>query len=169
MKATRLAFMAAVAILIAAFPTRAKRRKPAMVKVTVANVGTLRGSHVVLLQYKVNTLLPIWIGAREAQAISMGIQGTKAVRPLTHNLLLSCLKSLRAKIQRVEVVTIRNNVFIGRMVLKSARGKVHYIDARPSDLIALAVASKRPIYVALSVINKAGIKRNTPQKGIQVF
>jgi bifunctional DNase/RNase len=127
-----------------------------MVRVSVRKVGTLRNKYVVLLQTSnAGMLLPIWIGAREAQAIHLARTNKKPRRPLTHNLFAATLKKLKAKIARVEIVAIKKGIFIGALVLKDSSGKVHRIDARPSDLIALAVGAGSPIYVSPSVLAKA--------------
>jgi len=134
------------------------------VKMTIDKVGQLRGSHVVLLKDAAGTtLLPIWIGAREAQMIQLGLKGVTPPRPMTHNLLVSVLGKVKAKIHRVLVVALKNKVFIGRLVLKDAKGKKHNIDARPSDLCVLASMKKLRIHVARPVLKAAGVKSPKPK------
>lgn len=135
------------------------------VKMKIEKVGQLRGSYVVLLKDAAGTtVVPIWIGAREAQAIQMGMKNITPSRPLTHNLLVTVLTKLKAKVHRVMVVALKNKVFIGRLVLKDAKGKKHSIDARPSDLCVLASMKKLRIYVARSVIKATGIKSPKPKQ-----
>ncbi len=55
--------------------------------------------------------LPIWIGPPEASAIAMEIAGKKFQRPLTHDLLVSILKGLQAKVTRVEICDLKDNTF----------------------------------------------------------
>lgn len=127
------------------------------VKMTVRDVKFVRGSYVVRLQVDGGgRLLEIWIGQREAQAIQMRLSGSRAPRPLTHDLLETVLLRLKAKVVRVEVDDLRDNTFHGKLTLKTAKGS-HRIDGRPSDLITLAVGAGLPIHVARHVLEKAGV------------
>ena len=140
-----------------------RAEQPASVPMTVQQVTARSGSHVVLLQNAAGDLVvPIWIGEREAQAIQMGLSSTKAPRPLTHDLLGEVIRRLGARIQRVEVAAVRDNVFIGKLTLRERTGRTHDIDARPSDLIALAVAHKLPVFVAPQVIDRTGVRKAAP-------
>jgi bifunctional DNase/RNase len=135
------------------------------VKMTVRAVKVLRGAHVVMLQNSGGTrLLPIWIGAREAQAIQLRLSGQRTPRPLTHALLESILSHLSAKIERVEVDDLRNSVYLGKLTLKDVRGKRFRIDGRPSDLITLAVGAGLPVWVSRHVLQQAGIDNKPQQK-----
>ena len=51
--------------------------------------------------------LPIWIGANEATAIALALEGVEPPRPLTHDLLKLVAESLGAKIDRVVVTNLR--------------------------------------------------------------
>lgn len=146
--------------------TTVSKPRLVMEPVTVLRVGSVQGKHVVLLETKDRkNLVPIFIGEREAQAIYMGIRGIRPTRPLTHNLLLDVIKRLGGKILRVEVTHIRNTVFIGSLVLQDLKKKTHRVDARPSDLVALAATQKLPIYVSSAVIRKAGIAKPSGSGG----
>ncbi len=91
--------------------------------------------------------LPIWIGPPEASAIAMEIAGKKFQRPLTHDLLVSVLKGLQAKVRRVEICDLKQNTFYARITIEAA-GQILSIDARPSDSIAIALKTKTKIYAA---------------------
>jgi hypothetical protein len=91
--------------------------------------------------------LPIWIGPPEASAIAMEIAGKKFQRPLTHDLLVSILKGLQARIRRVEICDLKQNTFYARITIEAA-GQLLSIDARPSDSIALALKTKAKIFAA---------------------
>jgi bifunctional DNase/RNase len=141
----------------AATPIPAAEAGP--VSMTVRTVGVFQGQTVVLLEGgEPNKVLPIWIGSIEANAIDMRLHGQKPLRPLTHDLLESTLLALKAKVERVEVTDLRDNVFIGRLTLRDASGTQHLIDARPSDLISLAVGANLPIFVAQHVLRQAAIE-----------
>jgi uncharacterized protein len=89
--------------------------------------------------------LPIWIGQSEAQVIAMELAGRRFPRPLTHDLMLSTLKGLEARVQRVEIAALVENTFYAKIYIERG-GVILCIDARPSDSIALALKAKAKIY-----------------------
>lgn len=91
--------------------------------------------------------LPIWIGPPEASAIAMEIAGKKFQRPLTHDLIVSVLKGLQAKVRKVEICDLKSNTFYAKITIEAA-GQILSIDARPSDSIALALKTKTRIFAA---------------------
>lgn len=91
--------------------------------------------------------LPIWIGPPEASAIAMEIAGKKFQRPLTHDLLVSILAGLGAKVRRVEITDLRETTFYAKIYLE-AGGELITVDARPSDSLAVALKCKARIFVA---------------------
>ena len=107
--------------------------------------------------------LPIWIGPYEAEAITISLQEIEVARPQTHDLLLQSLTKLGARLIRVEVVSLKKDVFYGNLVLE-LDGKLYDVDARPSDSIALAVRAHVPILVNSEILREAGL---TPEVDIQ--
>jgi len=99
--------------------------------------------------------LPIIIGAFEAQAIALEIEGIKPPRPLTHDLLKQIIDNLGGSVIEVIINELRENTFYAKIVL-DVSGLTNEIDARPSDAIALSVRTLTPIYVAESVLEIAG-------------
>lgn len=99
--------------------------------------------------------LPIIIGAFEAQAIALEIEGIKPPRPLTHDLLKQIIDSLGGSVLEVIISELRENTFYAKIVLEVS-GLTNEIDARPSDAIALSVRTQAPIYVAEPVMETAG-------------
>jgi bifunctional DNase/RNase len=99
--------------------------------------------------------LPIIIGAFEAQAIALEIEGIKPPRPLTHDLLKQIIDNLGGSVIEVIINELRENTFYAKIVL-DVSGLTNEIDARPSDAIALSVRTQTPIYVAESVLEIAG-------------
>ena len=99
--------------------------------------------------------LPIIIGAFEAQAIALEIEGIKPPRPLTHDLLKQIIDSLGGSVLEVIISELRENTFYAKIVLEVS-GLTNEIDARPSDAIALSVRTQAPIYVAEPVLETAG-------------
>lgn len=98
--------------------------------------------------------LPIIIGAFEAQAIALQMEGIKPPRPLTHDLLKILVDNLGANVVEVIVTELKDNTFYAKIILESS-GLTNEIDARPSDAIALAVRTFAPIYVSETVMSNA--------------
>jgi uncharacterized protein len=98
--------------------------------------------------------LPIIIGAFEAQAIALEIEGIKPPRPLTHDLLKQLTDSLGATVMEIVIDELRDNTFFAKIILEVS-GFSQEIDARPSDAIALAVRAQAPIYVNETVMEVA--------------
>lgn len=99
--------------------------------------------------------LPIFIGAPEAQAIAIKLEGVEVPRPLTHDLLKNILDFLECRLLRIEVCDLKEGTFFARLVVE--RDGMHLtVDCRPSDAIALALRANAPVYVAESVMDEAG-------------
>ncbi len=99
-------------------------------------------------------VLPIWINAFEAGAISMQIENVTPPRPMTHDLLRNAISDLGGRVDRVVVSDLKENTFYA-VVYLTVRGEVVAIDARPSDAIALALRAAAPILVEEHVIDSA--------------
>ena len=102
--------------------------------------------------------LSIQIGSFEAAGISYGIDRTQVKRPVAHDLMLSLVEGLGAKVERVEIDRVDAPVFFASVVLLPAGEGAEEIrvDARPSDALALAVRANAPVYVEDDVMNRAG-------------
>jgi uncharacterized protein len=117
---------------------------------------------VVLRQTDVERYLPIWVGPFEAEAITVALQEVEISRPMTHDLLKNVMTLFNAKVLRVEIVELKEDVFYGNIVAETD-GKTVNIDSRPSDAIALALRTHAPILVNQLVMDEAGI---VPEKNI---
>lgn len=111
---------------------------------------------VVLREVDAERYLPIWIGPYEAESITIALQEIEVARPQTHDLLKNLLNSLNARLLRIEVISLRDEVFYGNLVVETA-GKILNIDSRPSDALALAVRAHVPIMVSREVLDSAGV------------
>ena len=111
---------------------------------------------IVLREKKGARVLPIVIGLAEVLAIRSKISGSKAPRPLTHDLLFSAVSALKAKVESVRIDKLEDNIFFAKVVLVPETGPAVEVDARPSDSIALAVRAKCPIFVDEDVIRQTG-------------
>jgi bifunctional DNase/RNase len=137
-----------------------------MIEVTVdrIQVNLVSQSRVVILRETTgNRFLPIWIGQFEAEAIAMFLQEVEAVRPMTHDLLKNLLQGLGSVLERVEIHDLRDDVFYARLMVRNGDQQVE-VDSRPSDAIALAIRVHAPIFIAESVMDRAG---TTPEADIR--
>lgn len=98
------------------------------------------------------TNLPIQIGTFEATAISIGVEPGAISRPMTHDLLLSLVNELGAKISEVRIVKVHGTTFFAQVIAVDSNGVARAVDARPSDAIALAVRTHAPIFAEESVL-----------------
>lgn len=132
---------------------------PRMVEVTIDSVRvslTNQQRIVVLREKGTDRYLPIWIGPYEAEAITISLQEVEVARPQTHDLLKNLLTALNARLVRVEVIGLHEDVFYASLVLETQEQEVT-VDSRPSDAIALAVRAHVPIYVTPEVMETASI------------
>ena len=139
---------------------------PKMVEVVIDSVRvslTNQQRIVVLREVDTERYLPIWIGPFEAEAITVALQEIEVARPQTHDLLKNAFSLLNARLMRVEVISLRDDVFYGNLVVEN-NGRTIEIDSRPSDALALAVRARVPILVSSEVMDSAGI---IPEQDIQ--
>jgi uncharacterized protein len=113
---------------------------------------------IILKDINSDTMLPIWVGAYEANAIALEIEKIAPQRPMTHDLLRNLILEMGAKVLRVVITELRDNTFFAVIEMRNQAGEDLLIDARPSDAIALALRADSPIYVNEEVIRAS---RNT--------
>jgi bifunctional DNase/RNase len=118
---------------------------------------------VVLREANTERYLPIWIGPYEAEAITIALQEIEVARPQTHDLLKNVLTTLNARLLRIEVISLREDVFYGNLVVE-VDGRTVMIDSRPSDALALAARARVPIMVSREVMESAGVM---PEEDLQ--
>lgn len=111
---------------------------------------------VVLREVNAERYLPIWIGPYEAESITIALQEIEVARPQTHDLIKNLMTTLNARLVRVEVISLRDDVFFGNLVIEY-NGQLLDIDTRPSDALALAVRAHVPIMASREVMETAGI------------
>jgi bifunctional DNase/RNase len=109
---------------------------------------------VVLQDVEGQRVLPIWVGAFEANAIALQMENVATPRPMTHDLLRTVIAELRGVVERVVVTDLKENTFYATIFLNVA-GSAVAIDSRPSDAIALALRTSSPIFVEESVLDSA--------------
>jgi uncharacterized protein len=120
-------------------------------------VHMLSNRHVVILKdNEGDRYLPIWIGAWEASAIAMRLQGLAAERPLTHDLFAAALDRLGVRVERVVISELTDETYHARIHLERDGVQVE-VDARPSDALALAVRAEVQIFAADDVLAQAAL------------
>lgn len=119
-----------------------------MLRMTVEGVGFdhHRQTVVVLKDWEARKLLLIWIGPNEARSIALELEGAQPSRPLSHDLLLSCIQAAGGRVARVVINDLQEGTFYATIDIDTPRGIIH-IDSRPSDAIAVAVRAKCPVFV----------------------
>ncbi len=100
--------------------------------------------------------LPIWIGAAEAAAIALSLQGVVTPRPMTHDLIKNMLEDLTVQVSRIVVTELRESTFFATIEL-TREAATFEISSRPSDAIALAVRMAVPIFASEEVLEEASI------------
>lgn len=118
---------------------------------------------LILKEVDGNRRLPIIIGAFEAQAIALEMEGVVPPRPMTHDLLKNVVDSFGSNISEIYVNELREGTFYAKLIFDD--GDLE-IDARPSDAIALAVRYNAPIYVKSEILDETGLIPQGEDPGI---
>ncbi len=100
-------------------------------------------------------LLSIMIGGPEAQAIAFALDGVETRRPMTHDLITMLIDELGARIDRIVISALRDDIFYADIVLESD-DETHVVSARPSDALAIAVRVGTPVYAEEAVLAEVG-------------
>jgi bifunctional DNase/RNase len=114
---------------------------------------------VILKDVSGDTVLPIWVGLYEANAIWLEIEKSSTPRPMTHDLLKNLIQGLNAEVQRIVVTELKDDTFYA-VIWMEQNGEAVTLDARPSDAIALALRTDCPIYVSEEVLKVAKVIPN---------
>lgn len=115
---------------------------------------------VILRDPSGKTILPIWVGLFEANAIALKLENIETPRPMTHDLLRAVLETMNATVERISITDLKDSTFYASVLLR-CNGKEFKVDSRPSDAIALALRADAPIFVSKDVLEKA----NRPDSG----
>ena len=109
---------------------------------------------VILKDVSGSSLLPIWVGIYEANAIALEIEKVATPRPMTHDLIKSLLLGLSTGIRKVVVNDLKDDTFYALIWLER-NGELISIDSRPSDALALALRLDCPIFVEDEVLKSS--------------
>jgi bifunctional DNase/RNase len=118
---------------------------------------------VVLRDATGNSILPIWVGVYEANAIALEIEKINTPRPMTHDLIKTLLMGMEARVDRIVVNELKDDTFFAVIWLEKD-GQFISIDSRPSDALAIALRTDSPIFVDDSVLKNSRMSA-TQDKG----
>lgn len=97
---------------------------------------------------------PIIIGAFEAQAIALELEGVQPPRPMTHDLIRTLIESMNVTLSEVYINDLKEGTFYAKLLFDEPDLE---IDARPSDAIAVAIRCNAPIYVSQEILEENAI------------
>lgn len=118
---------------------------------------------VVLKDVNGNSILPIWVGIYEANAIALEIEKVSTPRPMTHDLIKLLLLGMNTGIRKVVVSELKDDTFYAVIWLDQG-GELISVDSRPSDALALALRLDCPIYVDDSVLKSSRMAASVSEK-----
>lgn len=118
---------------------------------------------VILKDSESDTVLPIWVGVFEANAIALEIEKVSTPRPMTHDLIKNVLTGLDAAVHKVVVTELKDDTFYAVIWLEK-EGRVISVDSRPSDALALALRVDCPIFVDDEVLKNSKLAANLSSK-----
>jgi RNA polymerase sigma factor (sigma-70 family) len=121
------------------------------------------GQHVVLLREVSGgrRFLPIWIDNVIALQIVAHLENISTPRPQTFAFMASVLRAVSVRLTEARIERLVDDVFYAVAVLNGLGGAAT-VDARPSDLLALASLMGTPIRVRESILTSAGISAAEP-------
>jgi hypothetical protein len=115
---------------------------------------------IILKDVNSEMMLPIWVGAYEANAIALEIEKIAPQRPMTHDLLRNLILEMGATVQRIVITELRDNTFFAIIEIVKGEGEKVSLDSRPSDAIALALRVDSPIFVNENVMSTSQAARS---------
>jgi len=118
---------------------------------------------VILKDIGGSTVLPIWVGVYEANAIALEIEKVSTPRPMTHDLIKSLLMGLNTALRKVVVSELKDDTFYA-VIWLDRDGELISVDSRPSDALALALRLDCPIYVEEAVLKSSSKAAATADK-----
>ena len=118
---------------------------------------------VILKDVGGSSLLPIWVGVYEANAIALEIEKVSTPRPMTHDLIKTLLLGLDAGIRKVVVNDLKDDTFYA-VIWIERNGELISVDSRPSDALALALRLDCPIFVDDEVLKSSKLSGAVSEK-----
>ncbi|HEY6490495.1 MAG: bifunctional nuclease family protein [Terracidiphilus sp.] len=119
---------------------------------------------VVLKDVASETVMPIWVGIFEANAIAIEIEKLATPRPMTHDLTRNLIRHLSGVLERIVITELKDDTFFAVLWMRQENESI-VVDARPSDAIALALRADCPIFVSEQVMQSAKLNTSGPPEG----
>jgi hypothetical protein len=119
---------------------------------------------VVLKDVASDTVMPIWVGIFEANAIALEIEKVAAPRPMTHDLTRNLIRNMNAQLDHIVISELKDDTFFATLWFQQGNEPM-VIDARPSDALALALRADCPIYVTEDVMQRAKLNTTGQAEG----
>lgn len=138
------------------------------IQLTVLGISATPASNsayaLVLKEVDGNRKLPIMIGAFEAQAIALEIEGVVPPRPMTHDLIKNVLDNLNVTLSEIYIYDLVEGTFFAKLIFEDHSIE---IDARPSDAIAISVRTGAPIFINNDILEETAVQMqiDEPQQG----
>ena len=118
---------------------------------------------VVLKDVGRETVLAIWVGVYEANAIALEIEKVATPRPMTHDLIRNLLHGLDTHVHKIVVTELREDTFYAVIWLERG-GRIMSVDSRPSDALALALRMDCPIFVEDEVLKNSKLANSVSER-----
>lgn len=110
-------------------------------------------------------VLPIWVGANEASAIAHALEGIAPPRPMTHDLLASVLSRLGHRNVQARITSMVEGIYSAELEVDGV-----VIEARPSDVVALAVRTGIRLSAPEELLAQVGVEVEAPaQDEMELF
>ena len=122
---------------------------------------------VVLKSVESERILPIWVGAFEANAIALEIEKIVPQRPMTHDLLRNFIIEIGYSVNKIIISDLKENTFYAVIELNDSEGRTVFFDARPSDAIALALRTDCPIFVEEEVFEVSSQNSESEEPSVE--
>jgi bifunctional DNase/RNase len=147
----------AIALVLCPIIARAQFEQTVPVELSTIGLDGRTGTPIVVLRDpESGGVLPVWIGALEAQAIAFALHGVIMPRPMSHDLMANLISELRAEVEEVVVTDLRLNTYFAVVRLRvNGDRRLRDVDSRPSDALALALRTGSPIRVARRILAMA--------------
>lgn len=101
--------------------------------------------------------IPVVIGASEAQAIALKMEGIVPPRPLTHDLFTGLGHAFGIELVEVFIYRFEDGVFYSELTFTDGERTVT-LDSRTSDAVAVAMRTGAPIYTTPEILTETGFE-----------
>lgn len=109
---------------------------------------------IVLEESKSRKKIEVVVGGYEAQSIAIPLENIKTSRPLTHDLVVSIIRTTNIELKEVIIDFYHDGIFYSKLMLEIG-ATILEVDSRTSDALALAVRLNVPIYSYASAFDAA--------------